>query len=114
VVERAIENSLCLGLYAGDGEQAGFARAVTDSATFAWIADVFVLEPHRGRGLGVWMIERLLAHPRLQGLRSVTLATLDAHGLYERYGFVRDGERRMIRAVPAAELYGSPGEKLTE
>ena len=114
VVERAIENSLCLGLYDRAGEQAGFARAVTDSATFAWIADVFVLEPHRGRGLGVWMVERLLAHPRLQGLRAVTLATLDAHGLYERFGFVRDGERRMVRSVPAAELYGRPGEKLTE
>ena len=114
VVARAIEGSLCLGLYAPGGEQAGFARAVTDSATFAWIADVYVLEAHRGRGLGVWMIAELLAHPRLQGLRAVTLATLDAHGLYERFGFVRDGERRMVRAVPVRELYGNPAEKLTE
>lgn len=114
VVARAIEGSLCLGLYAPDGSQAGFARAVTDSATFAWIADVFVLEAHRGRGLGVWMIEQLLAHSRLQGLRAVTLATRDAHQLYERFGFVRDGERRMARQVTPAELYGTPAEKLTE
>lgn len=114
VVERAIEGSLCVGLYAPDGAQAGFARAVTDSATFAWIADVFVLSEHRGRGLGVWLVEWLLAHPRLQGLRAVTLATRDAHSLYERFGFVRDGDRRLVRQVPTAELYGTPAEKLTE
>ncbi len=63
VVVRSIEGSIPFGLYAPGGEQAGFARAVTDSATFAWIADVFVLEPHRGRGLGVWLVETVLAHP---------------------------------------------------
>lgn len=114
VVERAIAGSLCVGLYDPDGAQAGFARAVTDSATFAWIADVFVLDSHRGRGLGVWMVEQLLAHPSLQGLRAVTLATRDAHDLYERFGFVRDGDRRMARTVSPAELYGTPAEKLTE
>ena len=114
VVERSIEGSLALGLYAPGGEQAGFARAVTDGATYAWIADVFVLEPHRGRGLGVWLVEMLLGHPRMQGLRMVTLNTLDAHGLYERFGFVRDGEKRMVRYVSPADLYGPPGEKLTE
>lgn len=114
VVERAIAGSLCVGLYDAAGEQAGFARAVTDSATFAWIADVFVLEPHRGRGLGVWLVEWLLDHPRLQGLRAVTLATRDAHSLYERFGFVREGERRLVRQVAASELYGTPAEKLTE
>jgi GNAT superfamily N-acetyltransferase len=67
VVERSIAGSLALGLYAPDGEQAGFARAVTDGATYAWIADVFVLEPHRGRGLGLWLVKTLLDHPRLQG-----------------------------------------------
>jgi GNAT superfamily N-acetyltransferase len=114
VVARAIEGSLCLGLYAPDGAQAGFARAVTDSATFAWIADVFVLEPHRGQGLGVWLVERLLDHPRMQGLRMITLNTLDAHSLYERFGFERVGERRMVRAIAPGELYGTPGAKLTE
>lgn len=114
VVVRAIEGSLCVGLYDPDGAQVGFARAVTDSATFAWIADVFVLETHRGRGLGIWMVQQLLAHPRLQGLRAVTLATRDAHELYERFGFVRDGDRRMAKTASPAELYGTPAEKLTE
>ena len=114
VVERSIAGSLALGMYAPDGGQAGFARAVTDGATFAWIADVFVLEPHRGRGLGVWLVETLLAHPRMQGLRMITLNTLDAHELYERFGFSRQGERRMIRFIAPGELYGTPGEKLTE
>ena len=95
---RSIAGSLCLGLYAPGGEQAGFARAVSDWATFAWIADVFVLEPHRGRGLGVWMVESLLSHPRLQDLRLTILATADAHGLYERFGFEPiDGARFMTR-----------------
>jgi GNAT superfamily N-acetyltransferase len=87
VVERSIAGSLCFGLYAPDGAQAGFARAVTDGATFAWIADVFVLAPHQGRGLGVWLMQTVLGHPDLQGLRRIVLATKDAHRLYERFGF---------------------------
>jgi GNAT superfamily N-acetyltransferase len=97
VVARSIEGSLCFGLYAPDGSQAGFARAVTDAATFAYIADVFVLEPHRGQGLGVWLVQTVLAHPDLQGLRRTVLATLDAHGLYTARGFapLRNPERWM-------------------
>jgi GNAT superfamily N-acetyltransferase len=116
VVERSIAHSLCLGLYAPGGEQAGFARAVTDRATFAWIADVFVLEPHRGRGLGVWLVETLFEHPALSNVRGILLATADAHPLYERFGFgpLEDTERLMARRRPPAELYGSPAEKLTE
>ena len=114
VVQRAISGSLCIALYAPDGSLAGFGRAVTDSATYAWIADVFVLPEHRGRGLGVWLVESLLAHPRLQGLRATVLATRDAHSLYERFGFSREGEHGMARRAPVAELYGSPGEKATE
>lgn len=87
VVERAIEHALVFGLYAPDGAQAGFARVVTDHARFAWLADVFVLEEHRGRGLGVWLVDTVVAHPQLAGLR-IVLATADAHGLYERFGFV--------------------------
>jgi len=86
VVERSIENSLCFGLYRGD-EQVGFARVVTDRATFAWLADVFVLEEHRGRGLGGWLVGIVLAHPELRGLRRWMLATADAHGLYGGHGF---------------------------
>jgi len=86
VVERSIENSLPFGLYSPQGDQAGFARAVTDRARFAWLADVFVLEQHRGRGLGVWLVETVLSHPDLAAVRFV-LGTADAHGLYERFGF---------------------------
>jgi GNAT superfamily N-acetyltransferase len=114
VVERSIAGSLCLGVYARGGAQVGFARAVTDAATFAWIADVFVLEGHRRSGLGTWLIESLLAHPDLQGLRAIVLATHDAHGLYERFGFEREGERTLaLRATPE-QLYGNPAEKLSE
>jgi GNAT superfamily N-acetyltransferase len=84
VMERALEHSLCFGVYAGD-EQVGLARVVTDYATFAWLCDVFILESHRGQGLGKWLIETVVAHPQLQGLLLI-LATRDAHGLYQRYG----------------------------
>jgi GNAT superfamily N-acetyltransferase len=104
VVERSIAGSLCFGLYAPDGSQAGFARAVTDRATFAWIADLFVLEAHQGRGLGVWLVESILGHPDLAGLRQIVLATDDAHGLYRRFGFEAvDPERYMIRRPPEAD-----------
>ncbi len=86
VVMRSVKNSLAFGLFRGD-EQVGFARVVTDYATFAYVADVFVLEPHRGRGLGKWMMETVFSQPELQGLRRWVLATWDAHGLYRRYGF---------------------------
>ena len=86
VVERSVENSLVFGLYK-EGEQVGFARVVTDCATFAYLADVFVMESHRGRGLSKWMMGVVFSHPRLQGFRRWLLATQDAHGLYRRYGF---------------------------
>jgi len=97
VVERGIDNSFVFGLFAPGGEQAGFARVVTDWARFAWLADVFVLDAHRGRGLGVWLVETVVDHPALSRLRFV-LATADAHGLYERFGFGPvDAERMMER-----------------
>ena len=86
VMTRAIANSLCFGLFEGE-RQVGFARVVTDRATFAWLCDVFVLEGHRGRGLGKWLIKSILNHPNLQGLRRFLLGTRDAHGLYEQHGF---------------------------
>lgn len=86
VVERSIAGSLCFGLLEGEA-QVGFARAVTDRATFAYLADVFVLESHRGRGLGAWLMECVMAHPDLQGLRRWSLVTRDAHELYRRSGF---------------------------
>ena len=85
IVEKAVANSLCFGLY-HNGEQVGFARAITDRATFAYLADVFILPDYRGHGLGKWLLACILEHPDLQGLRRLLLATSDAHGLYGRYG----------------------------
>jgi GNAT superfamily N-acetyltransferase len=95
VVERAIDNSPVFGIYSPTGDQAGFARVVTDRARFAWLADVFVLESHRGVGLGVWLIETVLAHPDLAAVRFV-LGTNDAHGLYARFGFEPADPARMM------------------
>ena len=86
VVEKSIRHSMNFGVYRDD-DQVGFARVVTDYATFAWLADVFVLEAHRRRELGKWMLETVLAHPELRSLRRWLLATKDAHGLYEPFGF---------------------------
>lgn len=83
----SIENSLNFGLY-HDERQIGFARIVTDYATFAWLADVFIIEDYRGHGLGKWLIETVVGHPALQVLRRWVLATRDAHGLYGQFGFV--------------------------
>lgn len=85
VVERTIETSLCFGIYAQQ-ELVAFARVVTDYATFGWVCDVFVLESHRGCGLGKWLIEAVVRHPELQGLKRLLLATRDAQGLYREYG----------------------------
>ncbi|HZR64831.1 MAG TPA: GNAT family N-acetyltransferase [Terriglobales bacterium] len=101
VVEHAIENSLCFGLFEG-GRQVGFARAITDYATFAYLADVFVLESHRGRGLSKFLMECIVKHPKLQNLRRWMLATKDAHSLYAKFGFapLEQPERFMCRANP--------------
>jgi GNAT superfamily N-acetyltransferase len=86
VVDRSIEGSLCFGVYEGDA-QVGFARVITDYATYAYVADVFVLESHRGRGLAFWLMETLRAHPSLQGIRRWNLVTRDAQALYRKVGF---------------------------
>lgn len=86
IVQKAISNSLCFGVYQAD-RQVGFARVVTDRATFAYMADVYILEPHRGRGLGKRLVEFIIAHQDLQGLRRFMLVTRDAHGLYAHFGF---------------------------
>ena len=84
---RSVQNSLCFGLYDPGGVQVGFARVVSDFATFAYVADVFVLDSHRGRGLGKLLMECMMQHPQLQGLRRWVLTTRDAHGLYAQFGF---------------------------
>ena len=85
-IETSIQNSLNFGVYDGD-RQIGFARVVTDRATFAYLCDVFIHEDYRGRSIGKWMMECIMTHPDLQGLRRWLLATSDAHGLYSQYGF---------------------------
>jgi ribosomal protein S18 acetylase RimI-like enzyme len=101
VVQRSIEHSLAFGVYARE-QQVGFARVITDYATYAYLADVFVLESFRGQGLGTWLVECIAAHPALQGLRRWTLFTRDAHALYEKVGFERvtSAERLMVRNFP--------------
>jgi GNAT superfamily N-acetyltransferase len=87
-IKRSVEGSLNFGLYrANDQRQVGFARVVTDFATFAWLCDVFVDEAHRGQGLGVWLMETVVEHPELRCMRLWMLGTRDAHGLYEKIGF---------------------------
>jgi GNAT superfamily N-acetyltransferase len=113
IVERAVENSLNFGVYRG-GEQVGGARVIADYATFAYVADVFVLEEHRGKGLGVWLMECIAGHPRLQNLRRWLLGTRDAHALYEKTGWTRiaaDDDRWMEKADPDVYERMSKGKK---
>jgi len=86
VVERGIANSLCFGVYEGD-QQVGFARVITDYATFVYLADVFIIESHRGKGLSKFLMKCIISDSRLQGFRRWLLGTRDAHGLYAQYGF---------------------------
>jgi len=97
VVAASNEHSLCFGVYDGRGEQVGFARVITDFATIAYVGDVFVLETHRGRDLGKWLMQCITQHPALQNLRRWILTTRDAHGLYSQFGFtpVKAPERYM-------------------
>src|SRR5579862_1260659 len=96
IVARSIEHSLCFGIY-DSGAQVGFARVISDFATFAYLGDVFVLESHRGKGLSKWLMECIAQHPALQNLRRWVLLTRDAHSLYSKYGFtpVKSPERYM-------------------
>jgi GNAT superfamily N-acetyltransferase len=104
LVARSLENSLGFGLYQ-ESRQIGFARVVTDRATFAYLADVFVIEAFRGQGLGKWLIECVLAHPDLQGLRRWLLGTRDAHGLYERFGFTPLAEPSRFLEIVRPDIY---------
>jgi GNAT superfamily N-acetyltransferase len=93
IVKTSIENSICFGIYHQEKQtlpgikQVGFARVITDKATFGYLADVFIMNDYRGRGLSKWLMQCILNHPELQGLRSLLLGTKDAHGLYSQFGF---------------------------
>lgn len=104
VVERAIANSLCFGVFRG-AEQVGFARVVTDRATFAYLADVFILEAHRGKGLAKRLVREILEHGDLQGLRRWLLATRDAHDLYRKFGFKELGHPSSMMEVRDPDAY---------
>jgi GNAT superfamily N-acetyltransferase len=106
VVERAVANSLCFGVLCDDA-QVGFARVVTDRATFAYLADVYILEAHRGKGLSKRLMERIKQHPDLQGLRRILLATRDAHGLYAQFGFRPLAAPHNMMEIHAPDVYGA-------
>jgi GNAT superfamily N-acetyltransferase len=103
-MERAIANSLCFGLFRGK-DQVGLARVVTDSATFAYLCDVYVLEDHRGKGLAKWLMECVMAHPALQGLRRFSLATRDAHNLYRQFGFRELSKPESMMEILRPDIY---------
>ena len=112
-LEKAIEHSLCFGVLVdekseGEGiQQVGFARLITDRATFAYLADVFILEAHRGKGLSKLLIKTIVEHPELQGLRRMVLATKDAHGLYQQFGFKAIAQPEIFMEVWDPQVYSN-------
>jgi N-acetylglutamate synthase-like GNAT family acetyltransferase len=111
VVKKAIENSLCFGVY-NDEKQIGFARVISDYSTFAYLADVFILEEERGKGLSKWLVECILKHKQLQGLRNFCLLTRDAHMLYEKYGFQTLERPQNFMAIKKDNFYKKTIEKV--
>jgi GNAT superfamily N-acetyltransferase len=108
VVARSIDHSLCFGIYDGRGRQVGFARVISDFATFAYLGDVFVLESYRAHGLGKWLMECVTQHPAVQGLRRWVLLTRDAHGLYSQFGFTPLAAPERYMEVHRADVYEAP------
>ena len=104
IVERAMQNSLCFGVY-HRAAQVGFARVVTDKSTFALLADVFILSAHRGKGLSKWLMRCVVGHEDLQGLRRLLLLTSDAHGLYRQFGFKELGNPSRFMEVLRQDIY---------
>jgi GNAT superfamily N-acetyltransferase len=107
-VKRSIEGSICFGVYKGV-QMVGFARVITDNATFGYLADVFIDEAHRGQGLSKWLMEVILAHPDLQCLRRFMLATRDAHGLYRQFDFAELANPEYMLAIVKPDIYKTNG-----
>jgi GNAT superfamily N-acetyltransferase len=107
VVARSLENSLCFGVFDGS-QQIGFARIITDYATYAYLGDVFIIDVYRGRGLGKFLMECVMRHPQLQGLRRWTLATRDAHDLYAQFGFTPLGRPERFMEIHDPDIYKNP------
>ncbi|OGU35441.1 MAG: GNAT family N-acetyltransferase [Ignavibacteria bacterium GWB2_35_6b] len=104
IVKKGIENSLCFGVYFNE-EQIGFARMITDYASFAYLADVFILPDHRGKGLSKWLMEEIMNYPDMQGLRRIMLATADAHELYKKFGFVPPSKPERLMEIHKPNVY---------
>ncbi len=104
-LKKAIENSFCFAIFNSLNEQVGFARVVTDFATYAYLSDVFVLESHRGKGLSKWLVQEIIDHPELQGLRRFTLVTKDAHKLYSQFGFKSLSSPELFMEIWNPEVY---------
>ncbi|KAB2845857.1 MAG: GNAT family N-acetyltransferase [Melioribacteraceae bacterium] len=106
IVKKGIENSLCFGVYFND-EQVGFARIITDYVSFGYLADVFILPDHRGKGLSKWLMEEIMNYPDIKGLRRIMLATADAHELYRKYGFTTPANPDRIMEVHRPNVYNN-------
>ncbi|WED28588.1 GNAT family N-acetyltransferase [Vibrio sp. DW001] len=104
-MQKAIENAFCFALFDSENNQVGFARLITDRATFAYLADVFILEGHRQKGLSKWLISEIINHPQLQGLRRIMLATKDAQGLYQQFGFEPLNNPEMMMQIHKPDAY---------
>jgi GNAT superfamily N-acetyltransferase len=111
IVARSIEGALCFGIYEGN-KQIGFARVISDFATYAYLGDVYVLEEYRGQGLSKWLMECIMGHPDLKGLRRWCLSTRDAHGLYRKFGFELTRYPECMMEILDFDIYkrGDPGE----
>jgi GNAT superfamily N-acetyltransferase len=110
VVQRAVTNSLCFGVF-HEGRQVGFARVISDKATFAYLADVYILQEHRGQGLSKRLVEEVIRHPDLQGLRRMLLATRDAHTLYAKFGFKPLGAPERMMEIHDPGIYSRDPDK---
>ena len=104
IIKKGIDNSFCFGVY-HKLEQVGFARLITDYATYAYLADVFIVEEHRGKGLSKWLMDVIINHPEVQGLRRWTLATLDAHELYKQFDFTSLAKPETFMELYKPEVY---------
>jgi GNAT superfamily N-acetyltransferase len=113
IVARSLANSLCFGVFQGK-EQVGFARVISDFSTFAYLADVFILPEHRGRGVGKFLLRCILEHSQLQGLRRWSLATRDAHTLYAQFGFRALAHPEIYMEILHREIYRKTGTTLSE
>ena len=112
IVERAVQNSLCFGVYHAHA-QVGFGRVVTDKSTFALLADLFILKPHRGKGLSKWLMRSIMEHEDLQGLRRLLLLTSDAHDLYRQFGFEELGNPWRFMEVLRQDVYQASSGPIT-